>query len=148
MSNPNDIVAVKLEGCFTEWYSPFYKDPFEDNAEYRDYYEKEIMSEQPVIGPVLGGEDGDFLSDDIQCVSERLCCDDWDNWQRNTNELCDTIEKCLADGKTRIWKDIDGKVADVKITPFTKAEMPPLTDDALEVFGKFGYLIRERYEAI
>lgn len=148
MSNPNDIVAVKLEGCFTEWYSPKYKEPFEDNEEYREYYENEIMDEQPVIGPVLGGEDGHFLSDDLECVAERLCCDDWDNWQRNTNELCDTIEKCLADGKTRTWKDVDGKVADVKITPFTKAAMPPLTDDALKVFGKFGYLIRERYEAI
>lgn len=147
MSNPNDIVAVKLEGCFTEWYSPKYKEPFEDNAEYRDYYEKEIMDKQPVIGPVLGGEDGQFLSDDLQCVAERLCCDAHD-WDKATDSLKATIEKCLTDGQTRIWKDEGGDVADVKITPFTKAAMPPLTDDALKVFGKFGYLIRERYEAI
>ena len=148
MSNPNDIVAVKLEGCFTEWYSPNYKEPFEDNEEYRKYYEEHIMDKQPVIGPVLGGVDGQFLSDDLGCVAERLCCDDWEHWQRNTNELCDTIEMCLADGKPRTWKDIDGKITEVKITPVKKAELPPLTDDALKVFGDFGWLIKERYEAI
>ena len=40
------------------------------------------------------------------------------------------------------------KITEVKITPVTKAELPPLTDDALKVFGDFGWLIKERYEAI
>ena len=33
MKDKNEIVAVKCEGCFTEWYSPFYKEPYEDNEE-------------------------------------------------------------------------------------------------------------------
>ena len=147
MSNPNGIVAVKLEGSFTEWYSPNYKDPFEDNADYRKYYEEHIMDKQPVIGPVLGGVDGEFLSDDLRCVAERLCCDAHD-WDKATEDLIATVEMCLVDGKPRTWKDIDGVVADVKITPFKKAELPPLTDDALKVFGDYGWLVRERYEAI
>ena len=150
MSNPNDIVAVKLEGCFTEWYSPNYKEPFEDNEEYRKYYEEHIIDKQPVIGPVLGGEDGHFLSDDLSCVAERLCCDSLEHWQRNTDDLCSTIEMCLAadEYSTRIIRLVDGKITEVKITPVTKAELPPLTDDALKVFGDFGWLIRERYNAI
>ena len=147
MSNPNDIVAVKLEGCFTEWYSPKYKEPFDDNADYSKYYVEHIMDKQPVIGPVLGGVDGEFLSNDIQCVAERLCCDAHD-WDKATEDLKATIEMCLADGKPRTWKDTDGVVADVKITPVKKAELPPLTEDALKVFGDYGWLIRERYEAI
>ncbi len=147
MSNPNDIVAVKLEGCFTEWYSPRYKEPFDDNADYSKYYVEHIMDKQPVIGPVLGGVDGEFLSNDIQCVAERLCCDAHD-WDKATEDLKATIEMCLADGKPRTWKDTDGVVADVKITPVKKAELPPLTEDALKVFGDYGWLIRERYEAI
>ena len=145
MSNPNDIVAVKLEGCFTEWYSPNYKEPYEDNEEYRQYYNEHIINKQPVIGPVIGGDDGDFISDDLQCVAERLCCDAAD-WDKATNSLCTAIEESLADGKPRTW-EYDG-VDSVKITPVKKADMPALEDKALEVFGKYGYLIRERYEAI
>ena len=146
--NKDKPVAVKLEGCFTEWYSPNYKEPFEDNEEYRQYYEENIIDEQPVVGPVLGGEDGAWITDDLQCVAERLCCDAEMGWKKATDDLMATVEMCLADGKPRTWKDIDGVVDDVKITPYTKAEMPPLTDDALKVFGKFGWLIRERYNAI
>lgn len=145
MSKPNDIVAVKLEGCFTEWYSPNYKEPFEDNADYREYFEENLIDKQPVVGPVLGGEDGAFLTDDLQCVAERLCCSAKD-WYTATEDLMSAIEMCLADGKIRTWEN--DEVGHIKITPFTKAQMPPLTDDALKVFGKFGYLIRERYEAI
>ena len=145
MSNPNDIVAVKLEGCFTEWYSPNYKEPFEDNADYRKYYEEHIMDKQPVIGPVLGGEDGEFLSDDLQCVAERLCCDAKD-WEGASNSLRADIAATLVDGKPRTWNHPE--VGEVKITPYKKAELPPLTDDALKVFGDYGWLIRERYEAI
>ncbi|MBO6031711.1 MAG: hypothetical protein J6Q22_09580 [Prevotella sp.] len=146
MSNPNDIVAVKLEGCFTEWYSPTYKDPYEDNADYRKYYDQHILDKQPVIGPAVSGED-DYISGDLQCVAERLCCDACD-WDKTTEDLMDTVEMCLADGKPRTWKDTEGFVTDVKITPFKKCEMPPLTEDALKVFGDYGWLIRERYEAI
>lgn len=145
MSKPNEIVAVKLEGCFTEWYSPNYKEPFVDNADYRQYFEENIIDKQPVVGPVLGGEDGAFLTDDLQSVAERICCNAKD-WATATEDLEAAIKMSLEDGKTRNWENAE--VGEIKITPFTKAQMPPLTDDALKVFGKFGYLIRERYEAI
>lgn len=145
MSKPDEIVAVKLEGCFTEWYSPNYKEPYVDNAVYRQYFEENIMDKQPVAGPVLGGGDGAFLTDDLQCLAERICCGAKD-WAAATEDLEAAIGMSLADGKTRNWEYAG--VGNVKITPFTKAQMPPLTDDALKVFGKFGYLIRERYEAI
>ena len=143
----NKIVAVKCEGCFTEWYSPFFKEPYEDNAEYREFYNEHVLNFKPVIGPSLGDSEDDYISGDLQFHAERMCCDAKD-WSAATNGYADAIEKCLADGKPRTWKDVDGVVDDVKITPVTKAELPPLTDDALKVFGDFGWLIRERYNAI
>ena len=145
MSLPNDIVAVKLEGCFTEWYSPTYKEPFEDHDEFRKFYEENLIDKQPVVGPVLEGIDGHWIGGDLMWLADRMCCGARD-WQGACNSLRADVAACLVDGKPRTWKHPE--VGEVKITPFKKCEMPPLTDDALKVFGKFGYLIRERYEAI
>ena len=43
MSRKNDVVAVKVEGVFTEWYSPKWREPYDDDADYRAYYEKHIL---------------------------------------------------------------------------------------------------------
>jgi len=145
MSNPNDIVAVKLEGGFTEWYCPTYKEPFSDHAGYRDYYEKNIIDKQPVVGPVLLGDNGGYVVDDLDCLLERMCaCAD----NSDTMDILETmIEGAMEDGKPRAYGGDDG-IGEVKITPYTKAEMPPLEDEALKIFGDYGWLIRERYEAI
>ena len=146
MSNENGKpVAVKLEGCFTEWYSPTYKEPFDDNGEFHKYYSEHLIDSRPVAGPVLGGEDGHYIGGDIVWLVDRMCCGASD-WQGASNSLRADVAASLVDGKTRTWNHPE--VGEVKITPYTKAEMPPLTDEALAEFGPYASLIRERYEAI
>lgn len=146
MKDPNEIVAVKCEGGFTEWYSPFFKEPFEDNAEYRKYYEEHIIDIQPVIGPSLGEAEDDFLSNDLQCHCERMCVDSTD-WDTSTEDYAATIKMCLADGKKRVWEDLhsDQKVT---ITPYSRKDMPKPNEEHLKVYGPYADLMRERVAAI
>lgn len=141
----NKIVAVKCEGCFTEWYSPFFKEPYEDNAEYREFYNEHVLNFKPVIGPSLGDSEDDYMSGDLQFHAERMCCDAKD-WSAATNGYADAIEKCLADGKPRTFT-FEG-IDDVKITPYTRENLPPVNEKSLEVYGDFKELVRERVAAI
>ena len=141
----NKAVAVKCEGCFTEWYSPNYKEPYEDNAEFREYYDEVILAKKPVIGPSLGDKENDYLTGDLHYHAERMCVDA-DDWGKATEDYMDTIEKCLADGKARVWTHKG--VVDVKITPYTRANLPTVHEKSLEVYGKYKELVRERVAAI
>ena len=139
------VVAVRCEGCFTEWYSPNFKDPYEDNAEYREYYNNHVLPFQPVIGPSLGDANDEYLTSDLQCHAERMCCDAED-WDKATNAYADAIEQCIADGKPRTFK-FEG-LHDVKITPYTKENLPPVNEDSLGEYAEFKELIRERVAAL
>ncbi len=146
MKKKNEFVAVKCEGCFTEWYAPTYKDPFEDNLNFRDYYEEHIIDIKPVLGPSLGDSEDEFVIDDLQCHAERMCVDS-DNWAGSTNAYMDAIEKCLADGKPRTWKDPYSDQT-VKIIPYRKSELPPVNEESLKIYGPWADLMRERVAAI
>ena len=148
MKDRNEIVAVKCEGPFTEWYSPFYKEPFNDNAEYRKYYEEHIMDIQPVIGPSLNTDDDEeCISDDLDCLTDRLCVDvGLGTWDDAKGKLADAINDALNDGKVRIFS-YDG-MEDVKITPYRRGDMPKPNENHLKVYGPFADLIRERVAAI
>lgn len=145
MSKKEKCVAVRLEGPFTEWYSPNWREPYEDDADYRDYYEKHILDEKPVIGPSLGDADTEYISNDLQCLAERLCVDAED-WDDATEDLIATAEMCLWDGKERLW-EYEG-CEPVKVMPYRKSELPPINEESLKVYGKYAGLIRERYEGI
>lgn len=139
--NPNEIVAVKCEGCFTEWYSPYFKEPYVDNAEYRRYYEGHIIDVQPVIGPSLGETDEEFISDDLQCLAERICCDS-KNWQKAVDEFKAEVENALEYGTA-----YEAEIADcgvIKITPYRRCEMPKPNEEHLKVYGPYADLMRER----
>lgn len=140
----NKAVAVKVEGFFTEWYCPNYKEPFEDHEAYRQYYNSHILDKQPVIGPSLGDADDEFITDDLECQAERMCCGAKD-WRKAVAEYKREVNAALADGKPR-KVTIEGM--DFAITPFTKAEMPPVNEKSLEVYGEYKELIRGRVAAI
>ena len=144
--NPDEIVAVKCEGCFTEWYSPNFKEPYDDNAEYRKYYEEHILEVKPVIGPSLGESDDEYITDDLQCHAERMCCDSSD-WATSTEDYMDAIEACLADGKPRTWEDTKSDQK-VKITPYKRSELPPVNEESLKVYGPYAELLRKRIAEI
>lgn len=140
-------VAVKCEGCFTEWYSPNYKEPYNDNAEYRDYCDLMILDKQPVSGPAFGDSELETLTDDLDCLTDRLCVDvGLGAWADAKAKLADAILHSLADGKLRTfaYKGMD----DVRITPYTKAELPPVNEKSLEVYGEYKELVRARVAAI
>lgn len=141
----NEIVAVKCEGVFTEWYSPFYKEPYDTNEEYRKYYDEVILLEKPMIGPAIGDNDEDFITDDLQCHAERAVTDS-DDWEKAIEDYKATVLMCLADGKPRTF-EFKG-VTPIKITPVKRGDMPPVNEKGLEVYGPFKDLAREAVEAI
>ena len=143
----NKCVAVKCEGCFTEWYAPTYKDPYDDNAEYRKYYDKVLINDIPVIGPSLGNSETEYISSYLGCLTDRLSVSvGLGTWDDASGRLADMIEESLADGKARTFK-YDG-MENVKIIPYTKEELPPVNEKSLEAYKDFKELLRERVKAI
>lgn len=145
----SEFVAVKVEGPFTEWYSPNYKDPYEDNDEYRGYYDEHILEYQPVVGPSLGDADDEYISGDLQFLAERLtsvCCDPGDDWDHEIKNVKCLIKMALECGVTYKYILPDGE--EIIITPYRKCEMPPINEDHLKVYGEMAELIKERVAAI
>lgn len=138
----NKAKAVKVEGCFTEWYAPTFKDPYEDNAEYAEFYDQRILDFQPVIGPAVDGKD-EYLSGDLGCLADRITCDAGD-WAKARDGFADAVEKVLATGKAQTYK-FDG-IDDILITPYK--ELPKIPEKAYKVYGKFAKLVKERVAAI
>ena len=140
--NTNKAKAVKCEGGFTEWYAPTFKDPYEDNEEYAEFYDQKILDMQPVIGPAVDGED-EYLSGDLECLSDRITCGASD-WYRAKDGFADAVEKALATGEVQTFK-FEG-IDDITITPHK--ELPTIPEKAYKVYGKFAKLVKERVAAI
>ena len=146
MKDPNQIVAVKCEGSFTEWYSPFFKEPYNDNEEYRDYYNDKIINIQPVIGPSLGETEEEFLSDDLDCLSDRMMVDCGDEWDVAKNAFENAVEEALTCGKEVVLDEKEyGRIV---ITPYRRCEMPKPNEEHLKVYGPYADLMRQRVAEI
>lgn len=141
-NNTNKAKAVKVEGCFTEWYAPTFKDPYEDNEEYREFYDQMMLDMQPVIGPAVDGDD-EYLSGDLGCLSDRITCGAAD-WDKAREGFVKAVQKALATGEVQTFKS--ELVDDVKITPYK--ELPKIPERAFNVYGKFAKLVKERVAAI
>ena len=146
MKNPEEIVAVKCEGPFTEWYSPFYKDPYNDNEEYSEYYDENILDIQPVIGPSLSAtDDEENINDDLGCLSDRMMCEseDWDAARKRFEKA---VRKALKVGETVTLEDSEcGKIV---ITPYRRKDMPKPNEKHLKVYGPYADLLRQRVAEI
>lgn len=149
----NKAKIVKVIGPFTEYYAPTYREPYEDNAEYRKFYDKKILPKQPVIGPELG-EKGCNLCGDLHFLCERMTIDTVEDnrWDEATHELKWAIEKALS-------KPIDPRESfaftyavgeheykSIKVIPL--AEVPPIVEESLKVYGPYADLVRARVAAI
>ena len=147
MKDPNEIVAVKCEGCFTEWYSPFFKDPYEDNAEYREFYDAKMLNFEPVIGPSLGNDE--WLSGDLGCLSDRLTVEA-DNWDKAKDAFEEAVEVAMQSGEVQVvdFRYTEPNVEDIKITPYRRKDLPKVDEEHLKVYGKYADLVRERVAAI
>ena len=147
MKDPNEIVAVKCEGCFTEWYSPFFKDPYEDNAEYRKFYDEKVLSFQPVIGPSLGNDE--WLVGDLDFLSDRLTVGAY-FWDVAKATFEKAVEVAMQSGEVQFvdFTYTDPNVKGIRITPFRRKDMPKPDEEHLKVYGPFADLVRERVAAI
>ena len=143
--NEREFVAVKVEGPFTEWYAPTFKNPYDDNMEYRQYYESVVWETKPVYGPSLGDSEDDFISSDLDSLAERLAVDAED-WESDKKEIKKMIRIALENGVTYDCETVQG--TKIKITPYRKCELPPVNEKSLEIEGPFADLMRERVAAI
>ena len=147
MKDPKEIVAVKCEGPFTEWYSPNYKEPYNDNDEYREYYNEKIMDIQPVIGPSLSAtDDEENINDDLDCLSDRMMCAVSGDWQEAKKRFENAVHDALKTGRGVRFSDDD--CGDFVITPYRRGDMPRPNEEHLKVYGPFADLLRERVAAI
>lgn len=149
MSTKNKVVAVRVKGSFTEWYSPYYKDPYEDNLEYREYYNKYIIDRLPIIGPSLaiGDSEEEFIGGCIDSLAERMSSDaHFSVWDKEIENLTAKIEEVLEKGEKVIYKSEE--CGDIEITPYTKENLPPPNEKSLELYGEYADLLRERVKQI
>lgn len=145
--NPYEIVAVKCEGPFTEWYSPFFKEPYNDNDEYRKYYDEHIIDIQPVIGPSLNEEDDEeCINDDLDCLSDRMMCAVSGDWTAAKKWFEQNVKQALEFG-TKITLEYPecGKFV---FTPYRRFEMPKPNENHLKVYGPYADLVRQRVAEI
>ena len=146
----NDIVAVRVAGKFAEYYSPFYDDPYGTDPDYTEYYEDNILPIQPVIGPRLGYQEGEYISGDLTCLAERLACDcegadKLDKWHYYSDKIADAVESVFESGE--VSSPVIGNLQ-LFITPFRRGELPPVNEKSLEIYGKYASLIKKRIAAI
>jgi len=147
MKNPEEIVAVKCEGPFTEWYSPFYKEPYNDNEEYRAYYDEHIIDIQPVIGPSLSAtDDEENINDDLDCLSDRMMCATAGDWAEAKARFEQAVKEALQTGMVVkfTYEDCGAFV----ITPYRRKDMPKPNEEHLKVYGPYADLMRQRVAEI
>ena len=147
MEKQHKARVVKVEGDFTEWYSPFFKDPYGDRTDYREYYDENILPIQPVIGPIVAGI-SEYLTGDLDCLADRITVNavdlsDLSDWDRVRDGFCDAVEDALVTGEplTFTFKGLN-----ISITPFEK--MPTVPEESYRVFGRFASLVKERVAAV
>ena len=137
-----DVKIVRVIGCFTEWYSPYYKDPYEDNPEYAEFYDRKMLDMQPVIGPDVNGKE-EFLTGDLGCLADRLTCDA-DDWDKARKGVIKAVKLAIKSGKPQTFR-FPG-VTPVRITPYRR--VPRIPDKSYRVYGKYAGLIKERVSQI
>lgn len=137
-----NVKIVRVVGCFTEWYSPYYKDPYEDDPKYAEFYDKKMLDMQPVIGPDVNGKE-EFLTGDLGCLADRLTCDA-EEWGKARNGCMKAVRLAIKSGKPQTFK-FDG-VTPIKITPYKR--VPKIPEKSYEVYGKFASLVKERVSQI
>lgn len=143
---PYKVLAVRIQGDFTEWYSPFYKDPYNDDPIYRQYYHDRIINDIPVVGPSLGeGETDENITDDLACLAERLCVDAED-WDEECDDFMEEVKGVFETAEETTYVTCDNKK--IIITPYFKHNFPKVNEESLKVYRAYAELLRKRVENI
>ena len=155
MKKEKKYIAVKVEGPFNEWYAPDFRNPYDTNAAYNEWYEANFDKENlpPSVFGGCFGDDEAYVSSDIECLCDRLTdladedddgnlMDGYLSW----DSLYTDIKDALNSGTTFTYTAKDGRT--LKITPYLKDEMPPINEDSLKCYREYASLVRERMEEI
>lgn len=143
---PYKVLAVRIQGDFTEWYSPFFKDPYNDDPKYRKYHDEVISNDIPVIGPSLGeGENDENITADLACLAERLCVDAED-WDEECEDFTEAVLGVFDTAEETTHVTCDNKK--IIITPYFKHNFPKVNEESLKVYREYAGLLRERVENI
>jgi len=136
---------VKVIGCFTEWYAPTFKDPYEDNEDYAKFYDQKLLDMQPVIGPDVNGK-GEYLTGDLGCLADRLTCDAHPgvNWGKARKECMKAVMLAIKSGKPQTFKF--DRMMPIRITPYKR--VPKIPEKSYAIYGKFASLVKERVAQI
>jgi hypothetical protein len=135
--------AVKVEGAFTEWYAPTFRNPYEDNADFRAYHRRTILGNPPVVGPAVDGY-SEFLSGDLECLADLICDCELADWAKAKRGFKKTVRHALATGEVCVFKRRG--MTPIKITPY--AELPKIPKRAYRVYGDFAELVEQRVKEI
>lgn len=147
MKDENQIVAVRCKGLFTEWYSPFFRDPFNDDKEYQKWYEENFIdSPHILLGPSLNEKDkGEVLTDADVFLAERLTvCEK--HWAVSTKSVVYAMKEALKDGEEKYVNLASGNT--ITITPYKRKDMPKPPLDLYAKYEEFASLMKERVESI
>lgn len=143
-----EVIAVKVEGPFTEWFLPTYREPYDDNEEYQRYFEEHIMDKIPVLGPSFGDCADDMSSSDLDCLADRMTdANNADNWCEARRQFINEMKVSLkSEGVLSRKVTIGGE--DYTFHLYTRSTLPPVNEESLKVYGDMAGLVRERAEEI
>lgn len=136
-------VALKITGHFTEWIAPTMEDLYENNADYRNWYETSGMLDKhhPALIPFGNGEH-EYISTDMDCLADRLAeSNDTNLWTRATDLLKTALWTALNEGK-RI------EVMGIVMEPFTAEELPITPLERFADYGPYANALRETVDAL
>lgn len=143
MDMKRKYVAVKIEGRYSEWYSPFWKDPYFDDEGYRTYHD-ENMQDEPIAGPSPDG-DGLVITADLDGVCERMA-EGAAAPDKAARDIRATVMQALELGTT--FKLVDPNFGKLAITPYLREEFEGPSEAALDRCGPFKGLVKARLAAL
>ena len=136
-------IALKVTGHFTEWIAPTMEAVYENNADYRNWYEESGMLNKlsPVLVPFGNGED-EYVSSDVDCLADRLAVSNDSAIWADENEL---IRKAL-------WTALnEGKrieVMGIVMEPFNANELPVTPLERFADYGPWAEKLRASVDAL
>ena len=136
-------IALKVTGHFTEWIAPTMEDPYENNADYRNWYEKSgMLAKLPsVLVPFGNGED-EYISSDVDCLADRLAMsNDHAVWAEESALIRKALWTALNEGK-RI------EVMGIVMEPFNANELPVTPLERFEDYGPWAEKLRASVDAL
>ena len=136
-------IALKVTGHFTEWIAPTMEALYENNADYRKWYEESGMLDKlpPVLVPFGNGED-EYISSDVDCLADRLATsNDTTFWSRESELIKSALWTALNEGR-RI------EVLGIVMEPLEAKDLPITPLERFADYGPWAEKLRAIVDAL